>query len=62
VKIRIIRQPGGIVDGSFLDAYRVGQVYDVPMSIGTYLVAEGYAIVELRSDGRAGESERRSDG
>jgi hypothetical protein len=46
--IRIIRQPGGFVDGIALDQYRLGRRYDLPPSLAQYLVAQGFALLEMR--------------
>jgi hypothetical protein len=50
VKIRIVRQPPGTVFGVILSTYHVGQTYDVAPTLAQYLVLEGYAIFEMRSD------------
>jgi len=50
MKVRVVRQPTGTLDGTKLDLYRVGHAYDVPVILATYLVVEGYALVELRGD------------
>ena len=39
VRIRISREHPGEIDGMALGALRVGRVYEVPATIGTYLVA-----------------------
>ena len=46
----MLRQPIGTVQGVALRYYRPGQVYDLPATLGAYLVTEGYAIVEMRSE------------
>ena len=46
--IRIIRQPGGSIDGIALDQYRLGRRYDLPPSLAQYLVAQGFALLEMR--------------
>jgi hypothetical protein len=50
VRVRIIRQPLGAVDDIALSSYRVGRVYDLPVSLGHYLIAENLAICEMRRD------------
>lgn len=50
MRIRIIRQPIGSVDGVPLLNYLVGVVYDLPANIANYLVAEGFAIFEQRKE------------
>jgi hypothetical protein len=56
VTVRILRQPTGSIEGISLNYYRQGQVYDVPAAIGEYLVAEGFAIVEMRKEAKPGVS------
>ena len=46
----MLRQPIGTVQGVALRYYRPGQVYDLPVTLASYLVAEEYAIVEMRSE------------
>ena len=53
VRIRIIVQPRGFVDGVSLRHYMVGQVYDVSAALAEYLVAEGCAQFEMRSQQRS---------
>jgi len=50
VKVRIIQQPTGTLDGMRLEKYLLGNTYDVPASIAAYLVAEGFAQAEMRSE------------
>lgn len=50
MKVRILRQPSGSLEGLSLQRYHIGQTYDLPASIAAYLVAEGFAAVEMRSD------------
>jgi hypothetical protein len=48
MKVRITRDPTGVVDGLSLHYYHAGETYEVPTVLGAYLVAEGYATVEMR--------------
>jgi len=50
MKIRIVREPHGTVNGSSLSRYRAGEVYDLPAIVADYMVVEGFAIVEMRSN------------
>ena len=43
MRIRIIRAPAGQIDGIQLTRFETGEIYDVNMSIGTYLMVGGYA-------------------
>jgi hypothetical protein len=38
----------GRVDGISLSHYHSGQIYELPPALASYLVIEGYAIVEMR--------------
>jgi hypothetical protein len=51
VKVRIVKQPTGSANGLSLRYYRVGKVYDVPAALASYLVAEGFAEIEMRNSG-----------
>jgi hypothetical protein len=53
VRIRIIRQPNGAVDGVSLRDYATGRRYDVPSSLAEYLVAQGFAFLEMRRSARS---------
>ena len=48
MKVRIIKEPAGIVDGLRLQYYRAGEVYDIPTAVAMVLVAEGFALIEMR--------------
>jgi len=50
VKVRIIKQPSGFLNGVSLRSYRVGHTYDMPSTLATFLVIEGFAEVEMRRD------------
>ena len=54
MRVRITRQPIGMVQGMSLKYYRPGEVYELPPSLAEYLVMEDYAIVEMR-DPRASD-------
>jgi hypothetical protein len=53
VRIRIIRQPSGAVDGVSLRDYDKGRRYDLPSSLAQYLVAQGFAFLEMRQSARS---------
>lgn len=48
MKIRIVKQPTGTVEGWSLDRYHPGDVYEVAPTLANYLVAEGFATFEMR--------------
>jgi hypothetical protein len=61
VRILIVRQPVGTIDGIPLAPYREGESYDLPSTLASYLVAQGFAVFEdLQSEnpGRPAEPTR----
>jgi hypothetical protein len=66
MKVRITREPTGVVDGMALHFYHAGEAYEVPAALGQYLVAEGYASIEMRRRQRSSRphprDRRRSQG
>ncbi len=52
MKVRITRQPIGVVQGVSLKHYRLGEVYELPPSLAEYLVMEQFAIFEMRDRDR----------
>ena len=50
----ITKQPTGKIDGVSLEHYNLGRVYDIPPSIGEYLVLQNYAELEMRRE-RSGQ-------
>jgi hypothetical protein len=48
VRVRITRQPIGVIHGISLNYYRPGETYDLPQSLAEYLVMEEYAMIEMR--------------
>jgi hypothetical protein len=48
MRVRITRQPLGIVQGVSLKHYRPGEVYELPTPLAEYLVIERCAIFEMR--------------
>lgn len=50
MRVRILRQSTGIVQGVSLKYYRPGQVYDLPATLAAYLVTEELAMVEMRAE------------
>ena len=43
-----MREPRGSVDGMSLHYYHAGEAYDVSSQLAEYLVAEGFASIEMR--------------
>ena len=43
MRIRIVQRPEGRIDGVDLHRFETGAIYDVNVSIGTYLMVGGYA-------------------
>ena len=52
MKVRITRQPMGMVHGVSLKYYRLGEVYELPPPLAEYLVMENYAMLEMRDRDR----------
>ena len=50
MKVRILRHSNHTVQGLALKFYRPDQVYDLPATLASYLVTEGLAMVEMRSE------------
>ena len=48
MRVRIIHEPKGTVDGMSLRYYREGEAYEVSTRLAEYLVADGYAAIEMR--------------
>jgi hypothetical protein len=48
MKVRITRQPVGMIQGVGLNHYRLGEVYELPPALAEYLVVERFAIFEMR--------------
>ena len=62
MKVKITRQPRGMINGVSLKYYRQGEVYDIPPTLAEFLVMEDHAIIEMRDCDRPGvpvEVERR---
>jgi hypothetical protein len=49
MKVKILRQTLGHVNGVSLRHYRTNGIYEVPPSIANYLVAQGVALFEMRN-------------
>lgn len=49
MRVRIVKQPRGVVQGIALNHYKLGCVYDMPTDLALYLIAEGFADAEMRS-------------
>jgi hypothetical protein len=53
MKVRITRQPHGVVDGMSLEYYHAGEAYEITAELAEYLVAEGFASIEMRQRQRS---------
>ena len=53
MKIRITREPSGSIDGISLRQYRRGTTYDLAPELAEYLVAAGFASIEMRQGQRS---------
>jgi hypothetical protein len=53
MKVKIIREPRGAINGASLKNYRPGEVYDIPSNLAECLVMEKFAIFEMRDRDRS---------
>ena len=53
MRVRILRRPSGSVDGMSLHYYHAGETYDVSPELAEYLVASGFAAIEMRRNDRS---------
>jgi hypothetical protein len=53
MRVRITRAPRGVVDGMSLHYYHAGEAYDLSQELAEYLVAEGFAAIEMRQRERS---------
>jgi hypothetical protein len=53
MRIRITREPFGSIDGISLRRYRLGTTYDIAPALAEYLVAAGFATIEMRQRQRS---------
>jgi hypothetical protein len=59
VKVRIKNTPHQReIDGIKLDRFVPGDAYEVSASVGSWLIAEGYAWPEMRNEQEPGEKKR----
>lgn len=59
MRVRITRQPVGVIQGMSLKYYRPGEVYELPPLLAEYLVMEDFAIFEMRDREVPVEHDRR---
>ena len=53
MRVRITRPARGVVDGMSLHYYHAGEAYDLSPELAEYLVAEGFASIEMRQHQRS---------
>jgi hypothetical protein len=53
MRVRITREPKGTVDGMSLHYYHAGEAYDMETQLAEYLVAAGFASIEMRQRQRS---------
>jgi hypothetical protein len=53
MKVKIVRQPVGSVNGLNLSLYKPRLTYDLPADLASYLVASGLARLEMRRSDKA---------
>ena len=62
--VRIIKAADGVIDGFDVGSYKVGSVYDLPTSLASVLIVDGYGVSEMRGmthESDRGKRERASD-
>ena len=59
MRVRITRPPTGVVDGISLEHYHPGLTYDLTPVLAEYLVAEGFATLEMRAQRRSARARDR---
>ena len=52
MRVCITRRTSGVVEGVNLARLHVGECYDLSPALAEYLVLNGYAIIEMRSERR----------
>ena len=55
----MMKTPSGVIDGMSLHYYHAGGAYEVPTVLAEYLVADGYAAVEMRRRQRSSRLRQR---
>jgi hypothetical protein len=50
VRVRITQSPKGIVDGVHIGQLQVGLTYDLPMSLASLLIVEGWVEPEMATN------------
>ena len=53
MRVKIVRQPVGSVNGLNLSFYKLRVIYDLPGDVASYLVASGFARLEMRRSDKA---------
>ena len=53
MRVKIVRQPVGSVNGLNLSFYKPRVTYDLPADVASYLVASGLAMLEMRRSEKA---------
>lgn len=53
MRVKIVRQPVGSVNGLNLNCYKPRLIYDLPSDLAMYLVTSGFARLEMRGSDKA---------
>jgi hypothetical protein len=57
--VRIIKAPTGVIDGFDMENLKVGSVYDLPTSLASLLIVDGYGMAEMRRTGESSDRGKR---
>jgi hypothetical protein len=50
--VRITKTPVGAIDGFDVETLKVGTVYDLPASVASLLIVDGFGVTEARGIGQ----------
>ena len=59
MKVKIIRQPVGSVNGLNLTLYKPRLIYDLPADLASYLVTSGFARLEMRGSDKSDKVDKK---
>lgn len=63
MRVHVRQKPMGSFNGVALEQYQQGRTYNMDVALGEFLIAQGYAVVEMRQfkrSNRRRERERRA--
>ena len=60
MRVRMSRQPDGLIDGVCLDKFRPGTVHDVSTSLASVFLTEGWAELVMDASAASGPAEEKT--